>query len=86
VSPIVGGDAVSGPAAKLMRMRDLPVSPLGIARAYAPWLDALVVDARDADSRTALAAAGVRAVAAETLMTDRAREIALARRVLEAAA
>lgn len=86
VSPIVGGDAVSGPAARLMRVRGLVVSPLGVARAYAPWLDSLVIDTRDADSATVLAAAGVRAIAAETLMTDRAREIALARRVLEAAA
>ncbi len=85
VSPIVGGDAVSGPAAALLRARGLPVSPLGVARAYAPWLRALVVDARDGAGAAELAAAGVRAIVAETLMTDRARETALARRVLEAA-
>src|SRR5207245_6139718 len=38
VSPIVGGAAVSGPAAALMRARGLPISPLGVAAAYAPWL------------------------------------------------
>src|SRR5215470_4110493 len=38
VSPIVAGAAVSGPAGTLMRARGLPISPCGVARAYAPWL------------------------------------------------
>ena len=48
MSPIVGGQAVSGPAAKLLTARGLDVSPLGVARAYRPWLDALVMDRADA--------------------------------------
>lgn len=83
VSPIVGGEAVSGPAGRLMAMAGLPVSAVGVARAYASWLDVLVVDERDRDLVPELAARGVRGVAAPTLMTDRARETALARRVLE---
>ena len=79
VSPIVGGAPVSGPAGALMRARELDVSPLGIAAAYAPWLDTLVIDARDRDLAPALARTGVRAVIADTIMTDRENEIALAR-------
>src|SRR5206468_2259330 len=45
VSPIVGGAAVSGPASALMRARGWPVSPVGIARAYAPWLRVMIVAA-----------------------------------------
>jgi LPPG:FO 2-phospho-L-lactate transferase len=85
VSPIVDGGAVSGPAAALMRACGLPVSTLGVARAYAPWLRRLLVDARDAHEATALAAAGVTAIVADIMMPDRAAETALARRVLEAA-
>ncbi|MBI2494052.1 MAG: YvcK family protein, partial [Candidatus Rokubacteria bacterium] len=85
VSPIVGGAAVSGPAAALMRARGLDVSPLGVAAAYAPWLGTLVLDRRDAAHADALGRVGVRAIAADTLMTDPARERALARIVLEAA-
>jgi LPPG:FO 2-phospho-L-lactate transferase len=85
VSPIVGGAAVSGPAGELMRVRGLPVSPVGVAMAYQPWLATLVVDERDRAVGPALRALGVAAVVAETLMTDRAREVALARRVLESA-
>ena len=85
ISPIVGGAPVSGPAGRLMRARGLEVSPLGVAAAYAPWLRTLLIDARDRDAATALERAGVRAVVAEVVMTDPAREVALARRVLEAA-
>jgi LPPG:FO 2-phospho-L-lactate transferase len=82
VSPIIGGEAVSGPAGRLMAASGLPVSAVGVARAYAPWLDLLVVDERDADLVPAIAAAGARAVVAPTLMTSRETETALARRIL----
>jgi LPPG:FO 2-phospho-L-lactate transferase len=84
VSPIVGGAAVSGPAGQLMAARGLPVSPLGVARAYAPWLDALLIDRADAELAGPLRAAGVQPVLADVLMTDRASESALARAALEA--
>ena len=85
VSPIVGGAPVSGPAGRLMRARGLDVSPVGVAAAYAPWLRALLIDPRDQDAGPGLEQAGVHAIVADIMMTDRAREIALARRVLEAA-
>jgi LPPG:FO 2-phospho-L-lactate transferase len=85
VSPIVGGAPVSGPAGRLMRARGLEVAPAGVAAAYAPWLRALLVDTRDRDAVPALERAGVRAVPADVLMTDHAREVALARAVLQAA-
>jgi LPPG:FO 2-phospho-L-lactate transferase len=82
VSPIVGGAAVSGPAGALMTARGLPVSPVGVAEAYAPWLRHLIVDERDRDSAPALDRLGVAPRFADTLMVDREREVALARRVL----
>jgi LPPG:FO 2-phospho-L-lactate transferase len=85
VSPIVGGAAVSGPAGALLRARGLPVSPVGIARGYAPWLRALLIAPDDAACAPELAALGVRAVTADVMMPDRARELALARAVLELA-
>ena len=85
VSPIVGGAPVSGPAGRLLRARGLDVSPLGVAAAYAPWLRALLIDTRDAELAPALERSGVRAVVTDVVMSDRAREIALARWVLDAA-
>jgi len=84
VSPIVGGRAVSGPAAKLLAARRLDVSPLGVARAYQPWLDALVIDRADVAGAPALERDGVRPVLADALMRDHAAEVRLARAVLDA--
>ena len=85
VSPIVVGGAVSGPAAALMRARGWPVSTVGVARAYAPWLRRLLIDPRDAGDGGELARLGVTAVPCDIMMPDRAREVALARAVLELA-
>jgi LPPG:FO 2-phospho-L-lactate transferase len=85
VSPIVRGAAVSGPAGELMRARGLPVSPAGIALAYAPWLETLLVDEHDREAALEVEALGVRAVPRGIVMRDRASEADLARSVLEAA-
>jgi LPPG:FO 2-phospho-L-lactate transferase len=84
VSPIVGGRAVSGPAAKLLAARGLDASPLGVARAYRPWLDALVMDPADAALASDLERDGVRPVIADAFMPDGAGETRLARVVLDA--
>jgi LPPG:FO 2-phospho-L-lactate transferase len=85
VSPIVGGAAVSGPAGDLMRSRGLPVSPTGVAMAYAPWLSTLVIERSDTGIGPELEALGVRAVLADTIMRDRETECTLAAVVLAAA-
>jgi len=85
VSPIVAGAAVSGPAGALMRAHSLPVSPVGVARAYAPWLSTLLVAREDAGCAAELASLRVTAVPTDVLMPDAVREIALARDVLEQA-
>jgi len=86
VSPVVGGAAVSGPAGRLMAARGLEVSALGVAAAYAPWLDMLTIDTMDAGLAARLEASGVCPVVAETIMRGRDGEVALARRMLEALA
>jgi LPPG:FO 2-phospho-L-lactate transferase len=82
VSPIVGDAPVSGPAGALMRARGLPVSVGGVAEAYRPWLDCLVIDRADAARRRDVERRGIRAVLADIVMTDAAGEAALARVVL----
>ena len=83
ISPIVGGEAVSGPAGRLMAVRGLPVSPVGVARAYARWLDALVFDEQDKTMLPEILGLGVSPVAAPTIMKTRDDEVSLARRVLD---
>jgi LPPG:FO 2-phospho-L-lactate transferase len=47
VSPLIGGTAVKGPAAKIMNELDLPVSPLEIALQYQDFLDVMLIDESD---------------------------------------
>jgi LPPG:FO 2-phospho-L-lactate transferase len=47
VSPLIGGAAVKGPAAKIMNELDLPVSALQIARQYREFLDVMLIDEGD---------------------------------------
>ena len=47
VSPIVGGQAVKGPAAKLMQELGLTVTNKSIAAHYADVIDGLLIDERD---------------------------------------
>jgi len=48
VTPIIGGRAVKGPAAKMLAEMGLPVSGEAVARRYAGLLDGFVLDAADA--------------------------------------
>ena len=47
VSPLVGGAAVKGPTAKLMRELGLEVSATAVARHYGELLDGVLIDERD---------------------------------------
>jgi len=83
VSPVIGGEAVSGPAAALMRMQGWPSSIVGIARAYEDFLDVLVVDDADRMASGHLREAGLRVVCGKTLMHSLDEKMNLARLVLE---
>lgn len=48
VSPIIGGEAVKGPAAQLMAQFGLEVSAAGVARYYNELIDGFVCEAEDA--------------------------------------
>jgi LPPG:FO 2-phospho-L-lactate transferase len=47
VSPLIGGAAVKGPAAKIMNELNLPVYSLEIARQYRDFLDVMLIDDGD---------------------------------------
>lgn len=49
VSPIVGGRAVKGPAAKMMAEMGLEVSPAAVAEYYGDLIDVFIYDQRDAE-------------------------------------
>jgi LPPG:FO 2-phospho-L-lactate transferase len=84
ISPLVGGRAVTGPLARLLRRFGYPASSLGIARCYRPFLDALVIDRADAADAPALERAGVRPILADTVLTTPAQAGRVATTLLNA--
>jgi LPPG:FO 2-phospho-L-lactate transferase len=83
VSPIVGGAAIKGPAAPLMRAQGLEVSALGIAKAYAGIIDGLVIDQVDAALREPIETTGVQVAITDTIMRGPTEKANLARVALE---
>jgi LPPG:FO 2-phospho-L-lactate transferase len=53
VSPIIAGQAVKGPAAKLMAELSMEVSAAGVAQYYGTLIDGLVIDSADRDVQIA---------------------------------
>jgi len=86
ISPIVGGRAVSGPLARLLRRFDLPISPAGVAACYRPFVDTMVVDRRDRGERGALAALGCRTIVSDTVFISPDRAARTARQLMAAIA
>ncbi|MCC6589856.1 MAG: 2-phospho-L-lactate transferase [Bryobacterales bacterium] len=62
ISPIIGAEAFSGPAAQLMAMRGWPASAVGIATAYNSFLDVLLCDTADEHLRDEIERLGPRPV------------------------
>lgn len=76
VSPILGGQTVKGPAAKMYAELGLQPSALAVARHYRDLLSGFVLDEQDASQVPDVQALGIQPLAADILMrtvADRAR-------------
>ena len=82
VSPIVGGRALRGPAAKLLGELGHDVSCVGVARWYRGLCDILLLDEADRGQTKDIVSLGIRAEVASTVMVTEEEKVALARRVL----
>ncbi len=83
VSPIVGGQAVRGPAAKIMGELGHESTCLGVARMYVDICDVMVIDEQDSNLAPAIRELGMEAVVAPTIMNTEADKVALAKLILE---
>jgi len=54
VSPIIGSNAVSGPASKFMEALNVEVSSVGVAQLYKDFLDNIVIDDKDSSLNSQL--------------------------------
>jgi len=83
VSPIIGGEAVKGPLAEILRDFSQPVDAVTIARHYHDLLDGFVLDRVDAALAPGIEAMGLRTRVTDTLMRDLTQSEALADSCLE---
>ncbi len=82
VSPIVGGAALKGPAAKMMRELGCEATALGVVRHYGSSVDGWVIDTQDAKLERAIAREGKAVIVTDTVMSDRGKSGQLAQRVV----
>ncbi|MGH2390911.1 MAG: 2-phospho-L-lactate transferase [Chloroflexota bacterium] len=86
VSPIIAGEAVRGPAARMLQDLGHGASVVGVAHQYADLHPILLIDEADRDLVSGVAETGVQPIVAPTLMRTAADRRALARIVLDLAA
>lgn len=82
VSPIVGGKAIKGPAAKMYTELNVDPSAFAVAQHF-PQLDAFVIDAADADWMESIRTLGVEPFVTQTVMDSIEARRRLAQEVLE---
>ncbi len=82
VSPMIGNSAISGPAAKLMRSETVESSASGTARLYRDFLNALFIDAADAEQSAGIRDLGISPVVTSIIMGSIDEKRRLAREVL----
>lgn len=87
VSPIIGGEAVKGPAAKMYRELGVEPSALAVARHYGAaqeggLLAGFVMDELDSDLERDVKALGIETLVTHTLMGTTSQRLRLAKEVL----
>ncbi len=82
VSPIVGGQAIKGPAAKMMTELGMDVSPIGVARHFGDILTGYIIDHADEAAKTPLDGMGLKTLVTQTIMRSSEDKVTLAKEVL----
>jgi LPPG:FO 2-phospho-L-lactate transferase len=80
VSPIVGGQAIKGPTAKMMQELEVPATAAQVAMHYGDLLDGFVLDLQD---RALDGTLGPATIVTQTVMLSLADRVALADTVLD---
>ncbi len=79
ISPIVGGEAIKGPAASMLASLGHEVSAVGVAAIYRDLIDVMVIDEQDRALAPQVEALGLDCAVTDTMMTSPERKAALAR-------
>lgn len=85
VSPLIGGKSLKGPSDRMLPPCGYAADVTGVAQYYAGLVDAMVIDAADADLAAEVEKTGARAFVAETRMRTLEEKANLARAAFAAA-
>ena len=80
---IVKGEALKGPAAKIIAELGMEVSPVGVARYLKDVLTGFVLDHLDEAHQDTITDLGLRTLVTGTIMTSPESRVTLAREVLD---
>jgi LPPG:FO 2-phospho-L-lactate transferase len=86
VSPIVGGKAIKGPAAKILQELGHDVSSLGVARQYVGLCDTFIIDEIDVSMKQSIESLGMEVFVTKTVMETNQEKKQLAEFILDISA
>lgn len=78
VSPIIGKEAISGPAAKYMKAMSIQNSPLGVAKYYSDFIEKFAISASDHHISTDISKLGIQPCETDIIMKNDDDEVRLA--------
>jgi LPPG:FO 2-phospho-L-lactate transferase len=84
ISPIVGGKALKGPAAKMMKSMQLRSSAAEVAKLYVDFTGVFILDEADRNQTAQVEALGMRPIVTNTIMRGLREKKALAQVVVRA--
>ena len=83
ISPIVGGEALKGPASRMLEELGYEKSAVGVADLYKNIASILVIDETDAALSSRIESQGIQPLVTDTIMSDPERAAHLAKVTLE---
>jgi LPPG:FO 2-phospho-L-lactate transferase len=78
ISPVVGGASLKGPTDRMLAQLGMQVSAAQVARLYADFLDAYIIDVQDAPAQAEIEALGLQVFVTNTVMSGASEKLALA--------
>lgn len=83
ISPVVGSNVISGPAAKYLQNHNIDVSPFGIAKFYSTFINNFVIENSDYKYTDKIRSLGINTIETNIIMNSLEDEITLARKLLD---
>jgi LPPG:FO 2-phospho-L-lactate transferase len=83
VSPIVGGQTIKGPAAKMYQELGITPSAAAVADTYRGLIHSIVIDKQDGSQAAQINGWGIMTLVTDTIMKNRSDRLRLAREILD---